>query len=221
MLSEAGDKFRLYEEELISWNARMNLTSITDKDDIRAKHFSDSLSIAMAFDLASGPVSVLDIGTGAGFPGIPLKIKYPNIDLTLVDSTKKKTEFLEHVVASLGLECVSVVNKRAEELGDGMKEKFDLVVSRAVADLNVLSELCLPYVRVGGMFIAMKAKDAAEEATRSQKAIKELGGELSRIIKADVPGLEAERNLVIIKKVAPTPAKYPRRSGMPAKRPLS
>ncbi|MBU0629318.1 MAG: 16S rRNA (guanine(527)-N(7))-methyltransferase RsmG [Candidatus Margulisbacteria bacterium] len=204
--------FNIYLHELIEWNNKFNLTSITDPEEIRKKHFEDSLLLLRSLELKQG--SLVDIGAGAGFPGIPLKIICPNIHLTLVEATKKKTEFLAHLAARLGLKNVEVVWGRAEEVLSTRREQFDLAVARAVAELNTLAEYCLPFVKIGGLFVAYKELAIEPEIERAGASIKRLGGLVNRVDKYD------SRSLVFIDKIAPTPADFPRRSGMAKKRPL-
>jgi 16S rRNA (guanine527-N7)-methyltransferase len=210
--------FDLYLKELLEWNNKFNLTSITDPAEVRLKHFEDSLALLQVMELTNE--SVIDIGAGAGFPGIPLKLKCPNIKLTLVEATGKKVEFLRHLVATLKIEGVKVFHARAEELAKTQKEVYDLAVSRAVAQLNVLAEYCLPFVKIGGLFVAYKDAEVEEEVAQAQKAIAALGGKIKEIKKIKIPGWEIGRSLVIIEKISPTPAKYPRRPGMARKKPL-
>ncbi|MDD4178521.1 MAG: 16S rRNA (guanine(527)-N(7))-methyltransferase RsmG [Candidatus Margulisbacteria bacterium] len=204
--------FNKYSAELIAWNKKFNLTSITDPVEIKKKHFEDSLLILQSLHLSIE--SVVDIGAGAGFPGIPLKLACPNIKLTLIEATKKKVEFLQHIIKTLGLTEAEAVWTRAEEFAKDHREAFDLAVARAVADLRVLSELCLPLVKVGGFFIAYKEEKIETEVAQADKAIETLGGRLKEVRKFPA------RSLVIIEKTSPTPAKYPRRPGMAKKRPL-
>ena len=213
------DLLRRYALELLRWNQQVNLTRITDPRDIVIRHFLDSLACAQAFDRP--PVSLLDVGTGAGLPGIPLKIVWPEAEVTLSDSIGKKTAFLEHVVGVLGLQNVRVVTARAEALGRDRshREAYEGVVARAVASLAVLSEYCLPLCRVGGRFVAPKGGAGAEEATEAQRAIGQLGGKLGDIIPVTLPGVEP-RTLVIVEKLRPTPTQFPRAAGIPSKRPL-
>lgn len=215
------DAFNAYERELITWNQKFNLTSIIDPEQIRSKHFLDSLSCWLPMQ-HEPPGRVIDVGTGAGFPGLPLKILRPDIQLTLLESTAKKATFLEHIVQVLGLRVVTVLAKRAEEVGQDPKyrEAFDWAVARAVAPMPVLSEYLLPFVRVGGFALAQKAKDAKADAEAARPAVEKLGGELKELIPVEIPGLDEERWLVVMKKTAPTSAIYPRRAGMPSKRPL-
>jgi 16S rRNA (guanine527-N7)-methyltransferase len=213
--------FDLYARELLEWNRKFNLTSITDPEQIRIKHFLDSLSCWMA--MKDGPPGKLvDVGTGAGFPGIPLKIIHPEIHLSLVEATGKKAGFLLHLVQFLRLEGVHVATNRAEEFGQiaAHREAFDWAVARAVAPMAVLAEYLLPLVKIGGYALAQKGKDAANEVEAAKVAIKKLGGELKEVKKVDIPGMEEERFLIVIRKVSPTPETYPRRPGIPSKRPL-
>ena len=217
--------FRKYAEMLKEKNKVMNLTSITDDEGIALKHFIDSLTIASYVDeeqskIKGRKVSLIDVGTGAGFPGIPLKINKPDLDLTLLDSLAKRLAFLEDVCRELGLENVKFVHSRAEDAGRDKKyrEKFDIATARAVANLPVLCEYCLPFVKVGGYFVAYKTASAAEEIAAAQNAVKTLGGGEQRIIKY---GEEDNDHLfVVIKKIAPCSKKYPRKAGLPAKEPL-
>lgn len=210
-----------YEEELLEWNTRMNLTAIRDVASIRTKHFLDSFTCSLAWR-DRPPESLIDIGTGAGFPGIPLKILYPAMRLTLVDSIGKKVEFCRHIVATLGLENVEVIQARAEELGQNRtyREQFEWAVARAVAQMNVLAEYLLPLVRVGGAALAQKGESAPAEAHASEKAIRLLGGRLRQLVPVTLPGVAEERFLIIIDKIAATPQNYPRRVGVPARNPL-
>ncbi|MCL5428729.1 MAG: 16S rRNA (guanine(527)-N(7))-methyltransferase RsmG [Chloroflexi bacterium] len=213
--------FDLYARELVEWNRRFNLTSITDPEQIRIKHFLDSLSCWLAMR-EQPPGSLVDVGAGAGFPGIPLKILKPDIHLTLVEATAKKTGFLLHIVQFLRQEAVHVATKRVEEFGHlpEHREAFDWAVARAVAPMPVLAEYLLPLVKIGGYALAQKGKGAAAEVEDSMGAFKKLGGELSEVKKVVVPGLDEDRYLVIMKKISSTPQTYPRRPGVPSKRPL-
>jgi 16S rRNA (guanine527-N7)-methyltransferase len=211
----------LYERELADWNARFNLTAIRDPQEIRIKHFLDSLTCLVA--LRSNPAGrLIDVGTGAGFPGIPIKIACPKIQLTLVESVGKKTEFCRHVVNILGMQGSVVIQERAEILGQDPihREQYDWAVARAVAVLPVLSEYLLPLVKVGGSMIAMKGESGPAEAHSAEHAIRLLGGHLRQLMPVTLPGVVEERYLVVIDKVAATPAGYPRKVGIPAKRPL-
>lgn len=213
--------FQRYEDELLEWNSRMNLTAIRDREGIRTKHFLDSLSCILAFR-DRPPERLIDIGTGAGFPGIPLKIIYPRMKLTLVESVGKKLEFCRHIVQTLELEDVTLLQARAEELGQDRahREKYDWAVARAVANLPVLAEYLLPLVALGGKMLAQKGETAHAEAVAAEKAIRVLGGELQQVIPVLVPGIAEERYLVVVDKVASTPPGYPRRVGLPARRPI-
>jgi 16S rRNA (guanine527-N7)-methyltransferase len=211
----------LYERELLDWNTRFNLTAIRDPQEIHTKHFLDSLTCLLV--MREPPLgSLVDIGTGAGFPGIPLKIMLPNVQLTLVESVGKKIEFCRHVVKVLDLPGVDVVQQRAETLGQDpqFREKYDWAVARAVAILPVLAEYLLPLVRVGGSMLAMKGESGPVEAHASEHALRVLGGHLRQLLPVTLPGVAEERYLVVIDKVAATPAGYPRKVGIPAKRPL-
>ncbi len=223
--SEQVDALRLYQQELIAWNERFNLTAITDDFGIQIRHFLDSLSCLLALEPGeqfSGK-RIIDVGTGAGFPGIPLKIICPTIRLTLLEATAKKVQFLEHIVAQLALQNVTVIHGRAEELGHDPqhREQYHWAVARAVADLPVLIEYLLPLVQVSGRVIAQKGESAPAEAQRSEWAFTQLGGQLRRLVPVDLRGLAETRYLVLVDKVAATPGKYPRRPGVPSKRPLA
>lgn len=213
--------FQRYEDELLDWNSRMNLTAIRDRESIRTKHFLDSLSCILAFR-ERAPERLIDIGTGAGFPGIPLKIIYPRMKLTLVESVGKKLEFCRHMVEILELEDVTLLQARAEALGQerAHREQYEWAVARAVANLPVLAEYLLPLVSLGGKMLAQKGESAHAEAVAAEKAIRVLGGELQQIIPVLVPGIAEERYLVVVDKVASTPPGYPRRVGLPARRPI-
>jgi 16S rRNA (guanine527-N7)-methyltransferase len=211
----------LYERELLDWNMRFNLTAIRDPHEIRIKHFLDSLTCLLVMrEAAFG--RLIDVGTGAGFPGIPLKIVYPKLQLTLVESVGKKAEFCRHVVNVLALQKVEVVQERAETLGQDQnyREQYDWAVARAVAILPVLAEYLLPLVRVGGSMLAMKGESGPAEAHSAEHASRLLGGHLRQLLPVTLPGVAEERYLVVIDKVAATPTAYPRKVGIPAKRPL-
>ena len=214
-------KFTRYDALLIDWNERMNLTAITEPRDVAVKHMVDSLT---AYDAAlfSGAPTVIDVGTGAGFPGIPLKIFDPSIRLTLMDSLAKRLAFLEAVVEDLGLTGVTCVPARAEDAAREQqhRERYDIAVSRAVARLPVLLEYTLPFVKKGGHLIALKGRTAEEEATDAKRALKLLGGRLETIRPVTLPGLSDKRAVLTITKIAPTPKAYPRKAGTPAKKPL-
>lgn len=219
------EKFEVYYKELLDWNARINLTSITEYEEVQVKHFLDSLTVAAAIgpDIDGKPLNVIDVGTGAGLPGIPLKIVFPNISLTLLEATDKKTKFLEHLISKLDLKDVAIVTGRAEEAAHKpqYREKFDVVLSRAVASLPALAELTLPFCKINGCFIAQKKGDIAGEVEQAQKAINLMGGRLRKIKLVELKEFDDNRCLVIIDKVKSTPAEYPRRPGRPEKRPIS
>ena len=215
------DRFRLYYEELVDWNRRVNLTSVADCEGVQIKHFLDSLTAAPLIGNESS--RVVDIGSGAGFPGVPLKIACRGIDLTLVESVNKKAVFLRHLVDCLGLEGVEVAAARAEALAhDGRyRERYDIAISRGVAALSTLAELSLPFCAVGGRFIAMKKGDIGDEVASSERAVDMLGGKLAEVKPVELDEFRGERrSLVVIEKLSPTPDRYPRRPGMPRKRPL-
>jgi 16S rRNA (guanine527-N7)-methyltransferase len=213
--------FCTFENELIEWNARFNLTAIHEPEKIRTKHFLDSLTCLLAMgDLSNN--RLIDIGTGAGFPSIPLKIIFPRLQLTMVESVGKKVDFLYHLIQTLGLTNVEIQPERAESLGQqpGHRQKYDWAVARAVAILPVLVEYMLPFVKVGGAAIAMKGEGAPAEAHKAEPATRILGGHLRKLVPVTLPGVADERYLVIIDKVAATPDCYPRRVGQPSKKPL-
>jgi 16S rRNA (guanine527-N7)-methyltransferase len=211
-----------YETELMDWNSRFNLTAIRDVEGIRTKHFLDSLSCLLAIRPGT-PLRLIDVGTGAGFPGIPLKIALPNLQLTLVESVGKKVDYCHHMVEKLGLEHVEVVQARAEDLGQqpDFREQFDWAVARAVANLPVLVEYLLPLVRVGGSVLAQKGPSGPAEAHSVEKAARLLGGQLRQVMPVNLPGVAEDRFLVVFDKVATTPPQYPRRAGVAAKKPLN
>lgn len=217
---EQIEKLDKFYEMLIEKNKVMNLTAITDFEDVLKKHFVDSLSIC--FCLPEHVSSICDLGTGAGFPGIPLAIYYPDINFTLIDSLNKRINFLSEVVDELGLANVSLVHARAEEAGRNKlyRENFDLVVSRAVANIAVLSEYCLPLVSVGGNFISYKSGSVDEEISDSGKAIEKLGGKINSIEKFLLPNTDITRSFIVISKNKTTPKAYPRKAGTPGKDPL-
>ncbi len=210
-----------YERELLEWNQKFNLTAIRDAESIRVKHFLDSFSCVLAWK-AVPPQRLIDVGTGAGFPGIPLKILYPSMQLTLVESVGKKAKFCQHIVDTLGLEHVTVVHARAEDLGQKAehREGYDWAVARAVANLNALCEYLLPLVKVGGTALAQKGESGPAEAQSAEKAMKLLGGKLRKLIPVNLPGVADDRYLLLMDKVAATPPKYPRAAGMATKTPL-
>jgi len=210
-----------YEQELLEWNQKFNLTAIKDKEGIRTKHFLDSFSCALAWK-ERPPRRLIDVGTGAGLPGIALKILYPGMKLTLVESVGKKASFCRHVVDKLALEGVQLLTARAEEVGQNPdhREKYDWAIARAVANMPVLAELLLPLVQVGGAMLAQKGESPHAEVHAADRALKMLGGQLRLLIPVTLPGVVDERYLVVVDKVAATPPGYPRRAGLPAKKPL-
>jgi len=218
------EQFEVYYRELVEWNKRINLTSITDYEEVQTKHFLDSLTITTAIGptVAGKSLSVIDVGTGAGLPGIPLKILLPGIKLVLLEATAKKAKFLENLIEKLGLDNVEIVVGRAEEAAHKpqYREKFDLVLSRAVASLPALVELTLPFCAVSGRFVAQKKGDIESEVKQSYKAIAAMGGRLREIKLIELEEIDDKRYLIVIDKEKSTPAEYPRRPGMPAKRPI-
>jgi 16S rRNA (guanine527-N7)-methyltransferase len=212
-------QFARYADELLAWNAHTNLTAITDRQAIYVRHFLDSLALARFW--GPPPATLVDIGTGAGFPGVPLKILHPPLAVTLIESVGKKTAFLKHLIAILGLEQVRVVTGRAETVGHdpGERERYDLATARAVADLRVLAEYALPLLRVGGLLLAPKGAGAEREIEGARRAVALLGGTIEQVVPIELPGVEP-RSLVVARKVAPTDPRYPRAVGIPARRPL-
>lgn len=215
------DKLNLFYKLLVEWNEKMNLTAITEYNDVVIKHFMDSIAINQAFDISEDS-SVIDVGTGAGFPGIPLNIVYP-AKYTLLDSLNKRINFLNEVISQCDLKNINTIHSRAEDGAHNkdLREKFDIAVSRAVANLSTLTEYCLPYVKVGGRFISYKSGNIDEELEQSKKAISILGGEIEKVVPVTLPNTDIERTFVIIKKVKQTGSKYPRKAGLPSKEPLS
>ncbi|MBA7559580.1 16S rRNA (guanine(527)-N(7))-methyltransferase RsmG [Candidatus Atribacteria bacterium 1244-E10-H5-B2] len=217
-------KFSRYLELLVQWNQKINLTSLKTPKEIIIKHFLDSISCVKVINkyVNIEGISVIDVGAGAGFPGMPIKIIYPSIRLSLLEARKKKTIFLEKVTEEINFQKVKILNGRAEIFGRSVdfREKYDIVISRAVAPLNVLSEYCLPLVRVGGLFIAQKGRSYKQETEKSLKTVQVLGGELIGAENVRIPFINQERYLLVIKKIKDTPSKYPRKEGLPQKRPL-
>ena len=217
------DKFQAYTKELLDWNQRVNLTAITEPFQVERLHFLDSLTVSLALpEQVRSCGSLCDVGSGAGFPGVPLKIAFPGIKLTVVDSSAKRTGFLERLVSVLGLADVEVINGRAEEMGQRseFRERFDVVVSRAVAETRVLLEYALPLCQVGGLVIMQKKGDIQEEVERASGALHELGGGGLKMVEVSEEVLEGQRKLAVVDKTSKTPSLYPRRTGIPAKRPL-
>jgi 16S rRNA (guanine527-N7)-methyltransferase len=214
--------FHLYHQELLSWNSRFNLTAITDSEGVQIRHFLDSLSCLLALGNMEQGQNLLDMGSGAGFPGLPLKIVRPGMRLTLLEATRKKTDFLRHIVDLLELRDVTIIHGRAEQAGHNPlhREVYDWVMARAVAAMPTLVEYLLPLCRMGGYCIAQKGEGAAAEVSSSESAVSLLGGRLNRLVPVELPGLAETRHLVVIEKVARTPDTYPRRPGRPVKRPL-
>lgn len=215
------DQFKRYYEMLIEKNKVMNLTAITEWEEVIDKHFIDSISLIKATDV-TGHKKVLDLGCGAGFPGIPLKIAFPNLKITLLDSLNKRIKFLEEVIEELELEDVEALHGRAEDYArkPEYREQYDYCVSRAVANLTSLSEYCIPYVKEGGYFISYKSGKVKEEVKEVKKALFLLGGKLEEVVSFTLPETEIERDFVLIKKEKKTPKKYPRKAGIPTKEPL-
>ena len=221
LTSEQQNAFDVYYQELVVWNARMNLTAIVEHDQVVVKHFLDSLSIVPILQSRAPNIRLIDVGTGAGFPGIPLMIVFTDLRLTLLEATGKKVEFLNHVIAELHLPNATAIQARAEDLGRDVnhREKYDVAVARAVANLATLSEYALPFVRIGGVFIAQKGVDVDEQVRQATRAIKVLGGRMREIVPVQLPGLEP-RHLIVIEKIAATPNTFPRRAGTPQQKPI-
>ena len=217
------NQFYQYYELLDEWNKVMNLTAITDQNEVITKHFVDSLALVKAAgEISTKEYKIIDIGTGAGFPGIPLKIAFPQLKITLMDSLNKRIKFLNEVIEQLGLKEITAVHSRAEDLGrdKDYREQYDLSVSRAVANLSTLSEYCMPFVKPGGFFISYKSGKIEEELSSAKHAIFLLGGKVNRIESFTLDGAEAERTLIKIEKVSEISKRYPRKAGVPGKEPL-
>jgi len=210
-----------YERQLLEWNQRYNLTAIRDAESVRTKHFLDSFSCVLAWK-ANPPHRLIDVGSGAGFPGIPLKIIYPSMQLTLVESVNKKAKFCEHIIDQLGLERTEVIQGRVEEVGQTAehREKYDWAVARAVANMRVLVEYLLPLVEVGGTMLAQKGESGPAEVHTAEEAMQMLGGHVRQLVQVTLPGVVEQRYLVLVDKVAATPPVYPRKPGLPTKKPL-
>ena len=215
------DQFMMYYKILIEWNQVMNLTAITAFNEVCTKHFLDSISLCKVIDCTQ-EYTLMDVGTGAGFPGIPLKIVFPNLQITLLDSLGKRVKFLNEVIQRLGLHGIQAIHGRAEDYAKAnlLREKFDICISRAVANLSTLSEYCIPYVKEGGFFISYKSEKLSEEMSNAKKAIEILGGNIVSQNEFLLPNSDIYRNLLVIQKIALTPKKYPRKAGLPSKEPL-
>ena len=223
MSEEQLDQFETYYRELADWNQRVNLTSIIEYEDVQVKHFLDSLTVCLtAREHLAGPVRVMDVGAGAGLPGLALKLAFPDLKLALVESAKKKAAFLHHIVETLGLEDVSVYTGRAEDLAreKDLRDAFDLVVVRALAKLPLLLEFSLPFCKTGGRLVALKHGGDWSEQESAANALAELGGHIERVSTVLLEGLTDDRIVISVEKTGPTPARYPRAVGIPGKRPL-
>ncbi|MFN2302181.1 MAG: 16S rRNA (guanine(527)-N(7))-methyltransferase RsmG [Anaerolineales bacterium] len=213
---------KIYEEDLLDWNESISLTAIRDQEGVRFKHFLDSLTVLLAWERRSPPERLIDVGTGAGFPGLILKLMWPNTQVTLVESIHKKADFCQHIVSRLGLENVQVIAERAEVVGQdpSHRHSYDLAVARAVARMPILMEYLLPLVHNNGIVMAMKGETAPAETQNAENAIHLMGGKLHRLVHVELPSVVEERFIVVVKKIARTPEDYPRRSGVPAKYPI-
>jgi len=217
------EQFDQYYELLVEWNSFMNLTGITDYEEVLLKHYVDSLVLNIEeIGHNNDNISLIDVGTGAGFPGLPLKIAHPQLNVVLLDSLNKRVKFLNQVIEDLGLEGIQAIHSRAEDGGrnKNLREQFDISVSRAVANLSTLSEYNLPFVKVGGYFVAYKSGDVDDEVKNAANAVKQLGGVIEKVDKFKLPYSDIERSLVFIKKIKNTPGRYPRKAGLPGKEPI-
>ncbi|WP_340005909.1 16S rRNA (guanine(527)-N(7))-methyltransferase RsmG [Paenibacillus sp. FSL K6-0276] len=221
LTAEQLEQFDLYYKELVSWNEKMNLTGITEREQVYTKHFYDSISLAFFLNI-NEINNLADIGSGAGFPGIPLKICFPHLKLTIIDSLSKRISFLQHVCTKLKLTDVQLIHGRAEDIARQFthRDAYDLVTARAVARLSLLNEFCLPFTRKDGVFAAMKGNDPSEELSEAKYSLKELRAQLGKVESFSLPVEESARHIVIIRKTGATPAKYPRKAGIPSKTPL-
>jgi 16S rRNA (guanine527-N7)-methyltransferase len=219
---EQLDKIQVYENELLVWNERISLTAIREVEAIRTKHFLDSLTVLLAWDRHGPPARIIDVGTGAGFPGLILKMLWPSAQVTLVESVHKKADFCQHIVTLLNLQQVTILPERAERVGQDPvhRQSYDLAVARAVARMPILMEYLLPLVHRNGIVMAMKGESAPAETQAAEKAIHLMGGKLHKLIKVELPSVVEERFIVVVNKVARTPEEYPRRVGVPAKNPI-
>lgn len=221
--SKQKEQFATYYNKLIEFNKKVNLTRITDKNEVYLKHFFDSITPLLEFsDLFKGEKSLCDVGAGAGFPSLPIKILCPDLSITIVDSLGKRLKFLDELVSDLSLDKVTLVHSRAEDAGQNknLREKFDLVTGRAVARMNVLSEYCLPLAKVDGYLVALKGPKAQDELAEAKNAIEVLGGSVKEVKELTLPDTDDERTLIVVKKVKATPKKYPRQAGTPNRKPL-
>ncbi len=216
------DQFERYYQLLVEWNEKMNLTAITQREEVYLKHFYDCLMVLWNMPLEDYALQLCDVGAGAGFPSIPLKIAHPELQVTIVDSLQKRLTFIEHLAEELGLEGVSCVHGRAEDVGQNpaYRGQFDIVTARAVASLNVLAEYCLPLVKIGGQFLALKAQKSDQELEEARAAIRILGAKLIKVTEDQLPVEAADRRYILIQKTKETPNKYPRKAGKPAKNPI-
>lgn len=216
------DQFERYYQLLVEWNEKMNLTAITRREEVYLKHFYDCLMVLWNMPLEDYALQLCDVGAGAGFPSIPLKIAHPELQVTIVDSLQKRLTFIEHLAEELGLEGVSCVHGRAEDVGQNpaYRGQFDIVTARAVASLNVLAEYCLPLVKIGGQFLALKAQKSDQELEEARAAIRILGAKLIKVTEDQLPVEAADRRYILIQKTKETPNKYPRKAGKPAKNPI-